>query len=64
MHEGDLIRKLREEHNMSQEVLAEKVGVSQQYISALECGNLNPTVKNLKKVLAALNYSIYLKNTS
>ena len=64
MAEGEIIRTLREKNKLTQVQLAEKVGVSQQYISAIECGNLNPTIKNLKKVLAVLNYSIYLRNTS
>lgn len=50
------IRKLREEKNLSQEQLAEMVGVSRQAISNIECGIAKPTVENAKKLGEILNF--------
>ncbi len=63
MNVGEIIKQLREKHNITQAKLSEKAKVSQQYISAVECGILNPSIKNYKRLLNALNYEIYLRNT-
>ncbi len=38
------VKKLREEKNITQEELAEKVGVSRQTIIAMEKGNYTPSL--------------------
>ena len=39
---GQRIKELREARGLSQEKFGERVGVTQQYIGALECGKRNP----------------------
>ena len=41
----DVLVKLREKSGLSQQELADKVGVSRQTISAIEKGDYNPTIK-------------------
>lgn len=43
-------RKLRESKGFTQEQLAEKLGISRQAISKIECGLSKPTVQNAKKL--------------
>ena len=42
---GQRIRKTRKAHGLSQEQLAELVGVSRNTISSIETGQFNPTAK-------------------
>lgn len=49
----DVLRK-RIEQDMSQEELARKIGSGQATISRLESGNLNPSIKFLKRVAKAV----------
>lgn len=41
---GERIKRLREERNLSQHKLADKIGVSQRNISAWETGRNEPTI--------------------
>lgn len=41
------LQKLRKEKNLSQEALAEKLGISRQTVSEWECGDITPDLKNL-----------------
>jgi transcriptional regulator with XRE-family HTH domain len=41
------LQKLRKENNLSQEALAEKLGISRQTVSEWECGDITPDLKNL-----------------
>jgi len=52
------LTKLRESKGWSQQKLADKSGVSQAYISELELGRKNPTVKILLKLSQALEVSV------
>lgn len=52
---GARIRKVRQELGMTQEQLAEKSGISQEYISRLENGEHSPSRKTIEKVAAAMN---------
>lgn len=52
---GVRIRQLREEKNMSQQVLADICNVPKSTIGRLERGEVNPTVKTLLKISKALN---------
>lgn len=40
----NLVRRLREEHGLTQKELGEKVGVSRQAINAVETGKFDPSV--------------------
>jgi transcriptional regulator with XRE-family HTH domain len=44
------LSRLRKENNLSQQGLADKIGVTQQCISEWEKGNIEPTLSNLIKL--------------
>ncbi len=51
-----MIKKLREQHGMSQRDLAERVHVSGAYIAMLETGKRNnPSLATLKRLAKALD---------
>ncbi|MEP7349771.1 MAG: helix-turn-helix transcriptional regulator [Sphingorhabdus sp.] len=54
---GDNTARIRKEKGLTQEALAEKSGLSQQYISGLENGQRNPTIVTLYELGCALNVS-------
>lgn len=49
--------KFRRARGWTQEALAERAGVSQQYISGLESGQRNPTIVTLYEIAVALEVS-------
>ncbi len=46
--------RLRKERGLTQEQLAERSGLSQQYLSGLEQGRRNPTIVTLHELATAL----------
>lgn len=54
---GKKIRTERNKQKLSQETLAEMVGMDARSIVAIETGDRNPTVKTLYKVCKALKIS-------
>ncbi|EGO8423955.1 MULTISPECIES: helix-turn-helix domain-containing protein [Enterococcus] len=54
---GKNIVKLRKNKNLSQEQLAEKVGLKKQSISNIERGNRYPTFETLDKIASVLEVS-------
>ena len=52
---GDVIRKYRTELGWKQETLAQKAGISQNYVSSLEKGTRVGTLDVLQKLASALN---------
>jgi len=44
---GEIIRKLRRERNLTQEELAEQIGVTYQAVSKWESGASDPSTTNL-----------------
>ena len=52
---GDKVRYAREQMGLTTQILAEKAGVSQPYISEIENGNKNPSAKTIMKLAASLN---------
>lgn len=52
---GKRIKSLREAAKMSQEKLAEKVGISHKYLSSIERGKENPTLETFIRLAEALN---------
>ncbi|MDM8214532.1 helix-turn-helix transcriptional regulator, partial [Enterococcus hirae] len=52
------IKSLRKEKKYSQEELAELSGLHRTYISQIERGVKNPTIKNLEKIACALDIDI------
>lgn len=51
---GENTARIRKERGLTQEALAEKSGLSQQYISGLENGQRNPTIVTLFELATAL----------
>ena len=51
---GQNVRRLRLAANLSQEAVAELMGVDRAYVSALELGKRNPTIITLWQVAEAL----------
>ena len=49
--------RIRRERGMTQEELAEKSGLSQQYLSGLEQGRRNPTIVTIYEIALALEVS-------
>lgn len=53
----DNIKKYRKENNMSQDELAEKLGVSRQSVSLWETGQTQPTIDNIVALSKIFNVS-------
>lgn len=56
---GKRIQTVRERAGLTQEQLEEKTGVNTKYISAIERGQKNVTVKTLEKMAKGLNIELY-----
>jgi transcriptional regulator with XRE-family HTH domain len=56
---GKRIQSVREKQNLTQEQLEEKTGVNTKYISAIERGQKNVTVKTLAKIASGLQIELY-----
>lgn len=52
---GENMQKLRKQKNISQEKLAELVGVNRTYISLVEQGERNPSLKTVYRIVKALD---------
>ena len=52
---GERIRELRKACGLTQEQLAERIGVEQKHVSRIELGTNYPTIKRLEKIAEALN---------
>ena len=55
MEIGNKILELRKKNNLSQEALAEKIGVSRQTISKWELGGTSPDIKQAKELSKVFN---------
>lgn len=56
---GQKIKYLREKEMMSQEALAFKAEIDRTYISSVENGRRNLSIKTLERIAIALNVEIY-----
>lgn len=54
---GDNCARLRRERGWTQEELAERSGLTQQYLSDLERGKRNPTIVTIYEIAQALQVS-------
>ena len=52
------VREVRRQHALTQEQLAEKIGVTRQTVIAIEKGNYTPSVLLALKLARALNRSV------
>lgn len=55
---GQNVRRLRSAAGLTQEGLAERMGVDRAYINALELGKRNPTIITLWRVAEALGVDL------
>jgi len=55
---GQLLRQLRENNNWTQEDLAAELGVDRAYISQLERGIKNPSLKTMAKLAKVFSVQI------
>ena len=55
---GKKVRELRTSHNLTQERLGEITGLDRTYISGIERGVRNPSLRNIEKLAKALKVSI------
>ncbi len=53
------IKVFRKNKGYSQEKLAEKTGISVDYISLIECGKRTPSVKTIIKISEILEIDVY-----
>jgi transcriptional regulator with XRE-family HTH domain len=51
---GMRLKELREQKGLTQEALAEKIGVSRGYLSRLEMGRHDPSLSLLRRLARAL----------
>ncbi len=56
---GKRVKALREKKGLTQEELEEKTGINTKYISAIERGNKNATIKTLEKIAMGLDVELY-----
>lgn len=56
---GDLLKKLREEMELTQRNLAKKAGVSMQTICNIEKGKYEPNLATIRKLCKVLKISIF-----
>jgi transcriptional regulator with XRE-family HTH domain len=55
---GQNVRRLRLAADLSQEAVAERMGVDRAYVSALELGKRNPTIITLWQIAEALEVGL------
>lgn len=56
---GKRIQTIREKRGMTQEALGDKAGMNAKYISAVECGQRNVTIKTLDKIARGLDAELF-----
>ena len=55
---GDNLKKIRKNKKLSQEQLAEKIGISPKSLSQIELGNNFVSADNLEQICSALNVHV------
>jgi len=56
---GTRIKSLRQGKGLTQETLAEKIGISSKYLSSIERGKENPTLDTLIQLANALKVELF-----
>ncbi len=56
---GEKIRQLRKSKGLTQEQLAEKIGIDNKHLSRIEKGRHMPTYNILKRLAKVLDFDIY-----
>jgi HTH-type transcriptional regulator/antitoxin HipB len=57
-HIGEEVRRLRAERGLSQQELAERIGVTQSVVARLEAGGVEPRLSTLDRVAQALGVEL------
>jgi len=57
-HIGEEVRRLRTERGLSQQELAERMGVTQSVVARLEAGGVEPRLSTLDRVAQALDVEL------
>lgn len=52
------VQRLRDKRGLTQQDLADKAGLSREYISRIEAGRQDPTVGTLEKIAKALKVKL------
>lgn len=55
---GQRVKHLREQNNLTQKELAEKAGITRNYISSIETGRYSPSIETLQKIADALEETV------
>jgi len=55
---GNVIRRLRTQRRLSQDVLSGLAGISRSHLSMIECAAMEPTLDTLHKIAHALDMSV------
>ncbi len=55
---GNRVQKLRKQSNLTQEKLAEKIGVSRAYMGYIEQGRNTPSLEVLQKIAKSLGVKV------
>ncbi|MBD3155693.1 MAG: CBS domain-containing protein [Candidatus Aenigmarchaeota archaeon] len=58
---GEMIKKLRNDRGISQQDLAEAVGISQAHVAKIENEKVNPTLSTVNKIMSVLEKSEGIK---
>ena len=58
MRDGQVVRKIRLEQEISQEELADRCGLHRTYISDIELGKRNLSLENIERIAVSLNKSL------
>ena len=54
-----IIREIRKKREMTQQELANKCDITRQYVVMIERGQVNPSIKLLKKISLVLDVDIH-----
>ncbi len=54
---GRIVKHVREEHGLSQEVLADRADLNRSYVGEVERGTAMPSLSTVTKIAKALNLS-------
>ena len=57
-HFGQMVKKIRKKKQLTQEDLSEKSDIGVQYISRIETGTANPTLKIVSALAVALDATL------
>jgi len=57
---GAAITVIRQEKDLTQRQLAEKINTKQAELTRIECGRQNVSIKKLKKIVEALDYDLII----